>query len=162
LLHITETKEGEEPNITYKYAGQTIKVRAIAVDNDTENGQLVSAPSAVINISVNNDIPLFSNLKVKQINASNTVLSEDDYTDGKFLTGENWYIRQGAPFTFANLCLLMRCTKRRSVDSAVCYNYTSYIISPVGAFFNRVSQNRHITLKRGKYFEKTLSRYFQA
>ena len=92
LLHITETKHGEEPNVTFTYEGKTIKVRAIAVDNDTSNGQLVSAPSAVINISVNNDIPLFSNLKVKQINTSNTVLSEDDYTDGKFLTGENWYI----------------------------------------------------------------------
>ena len=52
----------------------------------------MSAPSAVINISVNNDIPLFSNLKLKQIDSSNNVLSEIDYTDGKYLTGEDWYI----------------------------------------------------------------------
>ena len=93
MLHITETKTGTEPNVTYTYSGKTIKVRAIAVDNDDSgNGQLVSAPSAVINISVNNDIPLFSNLKLKQIDSSNNVLSEIDYTDGKYLTGDNWHI----------------------------------------------------------------------
>ena len=88
---IIETATGEEPNITYSYSGKTIKVRAISVDNDTENGKLTSAPSDVINISVSNNIPLFNNLKLKQI-VNDTVKVEMDYIPGKYLTGNNWYI----------------------------------------------------------------------
>ena len=88
---ITETASGTEPNITYTYDGNTIKVRAISVDNDTENGKLTSAPSDVLNISVSNDIPLFNNLKLKQI-SGNTVNVEMDYVPGQYLTGSNWFI----------------------------------------------------------------------
>ena len=68
-----------------------IKVRAIAIDNDTANGQLASAWSEVLNVSVSNDIPLFNNLKVKQYNG-NTLISSIDYVAGMYLTGDNWFI----------------------------------------------------------------------
>ena len=88
LKHITET---EISTGVYSYSGETIRIRAIAIDNDDEGGQLASAWSDVLNVSVNNEIPLFSNLKIKQIKNGSTV-SELDYVDGKYLKGENWYI----------------------------------------------------------------------
>ncbi len=87
LPKINEIKNGNE----YTYDGNTIKVRAIAIDNDTSNGQLASAWSEVLNISVSNDIPLFNNLKLKQI-TNNVEVSEKDYVAGMYLTGTDWYL----------------------------------------------------------------------
>ena len=91
LPKITETNTGTENNPVYTYSGETIKVRAIAIDNDTENGQLQSAWSETLNVSVSNDIPIFNNLKLKQFSGTQAI-SEIEYTPGMYLTGTNWYL----------------------------------------------------------------------
>ena len=87
LPKINEIKNGNE----YTYDGNTIKIRAIAIDNDTSNGQLASAWSEVLNVSVSNEIPLFNNLKLKQIE-NNVEVSEKDYVAGMYLKGTDWYL----------------------------------------------------------------------
>ncbi len=91
LPKITETNTGTEDDPVYTYSGNTIKVRAIAIDNDTENGQLQSAWSETLNVSVSNDIPIFNNLKLKQFSGTQAI-SEIEYTPGMYLTGTNWYL----------------------------------------------------------------------
>lgn len=75
---------------------KVLKARACAVDSDSANGQLASAWSNVINISVNNSVPQVNVEKLKQYASSDSALQnptkEISYTDGDYISGENWYL----------------------------------------------------------------------
>ena len=73
-----------------------LRVRACAVDNDIPGGQLASAWSNEIRISVNNSVPQITVEKLRQYAATDTTLSsavkEIAYSDGDYISGTNWYL----------------------------------------------------------------------
>ncbi len=75
---------------------KVLRVRACAVDNDTTGGQLASAWSNIICISVNNSVPQITVDKLRQYDATDTSLSsaikEIAYSDGDYISGKNWYL----------------------------------------------------------------------
>ena len=85
----------ELKGLSYADDGKLLKVRACAVDNDT-NGQLASAWSDVVNISVNNSVPQITVEKLRQYDATDTSLSspikEVTYSDGDYVSGTDWYL----------------------------------------------------------------------
>lgn len=65
-----------------------VRVRAIAVDTDT-SGQLVSAWSDVLSIKVNNTVPSFENMYLRQYDTDGTTVKvEKEYQLGMFVKGE--------------------------------------------------------------------------
>ena len=92
-------------NLNAETNGKTMNVRAIAVENDPEkpdNKQLVSAwTKNVLHISVNNNVPNFSNIKLKQFASTPTsdtlqeavVLGEQNYISDMYIKGDElWYL----------------------------------------------------------------------
>ncbi len=75
---------------------KVLRVRACAVDNDTTGGQLASAWSNIICISVNNSVPQITVDKLRQYDTTDTSLSsaikEIAYSDGDYISGKNWYL----------------------------------------------------------------------
>lgn len=73
-----------------------LRVRVCAVDNDMIGGQLASAWSEPVCISVNNSVPQISVDKLRQYTSSDTNLEspikEITYADGDYISGENWYL----------------------------------------------------------------------
>ena len=82
-----------------------IKVRAISIEKDSEKNStdlLVSAWSDILNIKVNNDVPTFSNIKLKKFDTAPTSATlsglipsgEMDYASDMFIKGSdtNWYL----------------------------------------------------------------------
>lgn len=73
-----------------------LRVRVCAVDNDIIGGQLASAWSEPVCISVNNSVPQISVDKLRQYASSDTNLEspikEITYADGDYISGENWYL----------------------------------------------------------------------
>lgn len=66
-----------------------VRVRAIAVDTDTSTGQLVSAWSDVLSIKVNNTVPSFENMYLRQYDTDGTTVKvEKEYQLGMFVKGE--------------------------------------------------------------------------
>ena len=83
---------------------KTLNVRAIAIEKDTdkaENDYLYSAWSDTLHISVNNDIPNYSNIKLKRFSevptsanlATKPADAEQDYTPDMYIKGSetDWY-----------------------------------------------------------------------
>lgn len=65
-----------------------VRVRAIAVDTDT-SGQLVSAWSDVLSIKVNNTVPSFENMYLRQYDTDGTTVKvEKEYQLGMFVKGK--------------------------------------------------------------------------
>ena len=77
--------------------GKTFNVRAIAIDSDTEGGQLASAWKTV-EITINNDIPQFGKLYLVQYEDSSysTLKKMIDYSADVFISGDNWRLEGSA------------------------------------------------------------------
>lgn len=77
--------------------GKTFNVRAIAIDSDTEGGQLASAWKTV-EITINNDIPQFGKLYLVQYedNSYGTLKKMIDYSADVFISGDNWRLEGSA------------------------------------------------------------------
>ena len=73
-------------------AGEKIRIRAVAVDNDTANGRLASAWSAELVIEVDNNTPQIEALKLVQYEDSSysKQVKEVTYADDIFISGDNW------------------------------------------------------------------------
>ena len=109
-----------------------IKVRAISIEKDSEKNTadlLVSAWSDVLNIQVNNDVPTFSNIKLKKFNTvpTSATLSgltpsgEMDYASDMFIKGSDtsWYLT--GEINVANTTTISSVVVR----GAVSYDYTN-------------------------------------
>lgn len=72
-------------------AGKTFNVRAIAIDSD-EAGQLASAWTNVVEITINNDIPQYEQMYLVQYNdAGYTSFKQQiKYEEDVFISGNNW------------------------------------------------------------------------
>ena len=71
---------------------ETVKVRTIAIDSDTIGGQLASAWSETITITVNNDIPQIEDLILTKYKDSSYAEIEKQitYEEDIFISGNNW------------------------------------------------------------------------
>ena len=83
--------------------GTIIRVRAIAVDSDSnENERLVSAWSEILKIKVNNNIPSFENLYIRQREGGsptgNVKVSREYDASGMFIKGTGWFL-EGTAYT---------------------------------------------------------------
>ena len=82
--------------LSYADDNKVLRVRACAVDSDTANGQLASAWSNVVNISVNNSVPQITVEKLRQYADSDSSLDnpikEVGYNEGDYISGLNWYL----------------------------------------------------------------------
>lgn len=75
--------------------GATLNVRAVAIDNDRENGQLAGAWSDIIHISVNNSVPQFGSydsLKLKRFNSNGEAIAEQEYSTDMYIKGTDWFL----------------------------------------------------------------------
>ncbi|MBO5236330.1 MAG: hypothetical protein J6B32_04390 [Spirochaetaceae bacterium] len=75
--------------------GATLNVRAVAIDNDSENGQLAGAWSDIIHISVNNSVPQFGSydsLKLKRFNSNGEAIAEQEYSTDMYIKGTDWFL----------------------------------------------------------------------
>lgn len=82
-------------NISGLTTNDNLRIRAIAIDSDTE-APLVSAWSTPTLVRVNNTIPFFENLYVRQYastdtNATGKPILEREHEGDIYITGENWY-----------------------------------------------------------------------
>ena len=75
--------------------GATLNVRAVAIDNDRENGQLAGALSDIIHISVNNSVPQFGSydsLKLKRFNTNGEAIAEQEYSTDMYIKCTDWFL----------------------------------------------------------------------
>lgn len=72
--------------------GKKFKVRAIAIDSDTDGGQLASAWTNVIEITINNEIPQFEQMYLVQYEDSGytSFKQQVKYEEDMFISGSNW------------------------------------------------------------------------
>lgn len=96
-LLVSGTKNWKYPlNISDLNTNDLLRIRAIAIDSDTE-APLVSAWSTPTLVKVNNTIPFFQNLYVRQYastdtNATGTPILEREHESDIYITGSNWYL----------------------------------------------------------------------
>lgn len=96
-LLVSGTKNWKYPlNISGLDTNDLLRIRAIAIDSDTE-APLVSAWSTPTLVKVNNTIPFFENLYVRQYastdtNATGTPILEREHEGDIYITGSNWYL----------------------------------------------------------------------
>jgi len=96
LLSSLEIDGKDSSNNPINPDNKTLNFRVRSVDNDTTSarGQLVSAWSQPVHVSVNNSIPSFQDFILNQYDDADKTnkIASQNYKEDKYISGENWFL----------------------------------------------------------------------